>query len=163
MPSTSCDNLQGRCVPARDTAQFPIQTGLGVNYYSGRSHHPRERISGKCPAPFQAQGATGRHHQGNKEAQLLHEARREAPGQRSAFAEATAQEAAARSGLTSLSPRLGAALPRIRPPRQRRLGFCCSFVPAGPRDPFRFPTRQVSPMFPGPGCKVRPSPCPFRV
>jgi small subunit ribosomal protein S21 len=27
MPSTSCDNLQGRCVPARDTAQFPIQTG----------------------------------------------------------------------------------------------------------------------------------------
>jgi len=136
----------GRSVAGEKRRKMPIPTGLGVKENSGRSHHPRERISGKCPAAVQAQGATGRHHQGDQEAQLLHEAWREAPGQGSTFAEATAQEAAAGIGISQgaaflggppfRSPRGSAQSFRESGPRKaERLGSCYSFVPAGPRDP----------------------------
>src|SRR5260370_42401177 len=150
MPSTSCDTLQGRCVPARNAAQFPIPTGLGVNYYRGRSHYPRELISGKCPAPLQAQGATGRHHQGNQEAQLLHEARRKAPGQRSAFAEATAQEAAARSGLASLFVAARGRTSENQALKAKSFGFLLQLGAASPKGPFPFPPRTVIPHVPSP-------------
>ena len=53
-----------------------IRTGLGVCQF-GRSTASRGRVSRERAAPFQAQGATGRHYQGGQAPLLLPEARRE--------------------------------------------------------------------------------------
>jgi hypothetical protein len=82
------------------SVQFNHQQGTGVKS-RGRSCHSRRRIFGECTPALQAKGAVGRHHQGNQEAQLLHEARGKASSQGSPFTQTPPQKAAARAGLGS--------------------------------------------------------------
>src|SRR4029077_8076394 len=80
------------------SVQFNHQQGTGVKS-RGRSCHSRRRIFGERAPALQAEGAVGRHQQGNQEAQLLHEARGKASSQGSPFTQTPPQKAAARAGL----------------------------------------------------------------
>jgi hypothetical protein len=66
----------------------------------GRSTTSRGRIPRECSTPIQAQGATGRYHQGGQAPLLLPEARREKACEGRAGSQARAQENAQRTGLT---------------------------------------------------------------
>ena len=74
------------------------RTGLGVCKF-GRSKASRGRIPRERSAPFQAQGATGRHYQGGQAPLLLPEARREKARQGRARSQASSQENTQRTGL----------------------------------------------------------------
>ena len=77
----------------------------------GRSQNSRGRVPRKCLAPFQAQSATGRHHQGGQASLLLPEAGREKARKRSAGSQTQPQESSQGTRLAVL----GRSLPRRRP------------------------------------------------
>src|SRR5271155_1369612 len=74
------------------------ETGVNTR---GRSCYSRGRVSGERSPALQEEGAVGRHHQGNQEAQLLHEAWGKASSQGSPFTQTPPQKATARAGLVS--------------------------------------------------------------
>src|SRR5882724_4450649 len=74
---------------------IPVQTGPIWGCSSvGRSKTSRGRVPRKCIASLQAQGATGRHHQGGQAALLLPEAGREEARERSTSAQTQSKESA---------------------------------------------------------------------